>query len=26
MNNIEIYQHPFVDVFQAFKVTEWTLS
>lgn len=26
MNQIPIYQHPFVDVFKATKLTEWTLS
>lgn len=26
MNQIAIYQHPFVDVFQAFKVMDWQLS
>ena len=24
MNQIPIYQHPFVDVFKATKITEWT--
>ena len=26
MKGIEIYQHPFVDVFGQFKVTEWATS
>jgi len=24
MNKIEIYQHPFVDVFKVTRLTEWT--
>jgi hypothetical protein len=26
MNQIPIYQHPFVDVFKATKLTEWQLG
>jgi len=26
MNSIEIYQHPYVDIFTSFKVIEWTSS
>lgn len=26
MNQIEIYQHPYVDVLQAFKVTDFATS
>jgi len=26
MNQIPIYQHPFVDVFKATKLIEWTLA
>ena len=26
MNSIQIYQNPYVDVFSAFKLTEWKLA